>query len=90
MIHCFLHAAALASSLWIGRRAVPENTFTPKDSRFVKPRRTKRSLMVRAMSPFSFLTNFHVRTYLEVMMFDGLAIYCILKHLWSSHVLSSV
>eukprot|EP00959_Pyramimonas_sp_CCMP1952_P245406 5129214-Pyramimonas_sp.AAC.1 len=90
MMNCFLHAAVQASNLWLDHLAVPENVSTPKASRSMEPRSTKRSQMVRSISPFSFFTHFHVYTYLEVMMFDALAISCILKQLLSNHVLSSV
>eukprot|EP00959_Pyramimonas_sp_CCMP1952_P153966 3221090-Pyramimonas_sp.AAC.1 len=90
IVHFFLHAAVLANSLWLDRRAVPENVSTSKASRSMRPRSTKRSLMARSISPFSFCTNLNLHTYLEVMMFDALAIDCILKHLLLNRVLSSV
>ena len=65
MIHFLLHAAALANSRWLDRRAVPENVSTSKASRSIKPRSTRRKRMVRYISPFSFLTNFHLYTDLE-------------------------
>eukprot|EP00959_Pyramimonas_sp_CCMP1952_P160006 3346813-Pyramimonas_sp.AAC.1 len=66
MTHCFLHAAALASRLWLGRRAVPEQASTSKASRSMKPRSTSRNLMARSIPPISFFANFHVCTYLGV------------------------
>eukprot|EP00959_Pyramimonas_sp_CCMP1952_P072226 1508382-Pyramimonas_sp.AAC.1 len=45
VIHCFMHAAALASNLWLDLLAVPENASTSKVSRPKKPRSTKRSRM---------------------------------------------
>eukprot|EP00959_Pyramimonas_sp_CCMP1952_P109292 2286084-Pyramimonas_sp.AAC.1 len=80
MIHCFLHAAVLTSNLWLDRLAVPENVSTSKASRSMRPRRIKRSRMVRVVSPFSFFTNFYLRAYLEAMIFDASAISRILKH----------
>eukprot|EP00959_Pyramimonas_sp_CCMP1952_P116610 2437231-Pyramimonas_sp.AAC.1 len=61
MINCFLHAAALASNIRLGRRAVPEKVSAPKASRCMNPRSTMRSPMARSISPFSFLT--HVNLY---------------------------
>eukprot|EP00959_Pyramimonas_sp_CCMP1952_P051201 1070113-Pyramimonas_sp.AAC.1 len=72
MIHCCLHAAVLANSPWLDRRAVPETVSTSKASRSMEPRITMRNMMARSISPFSFFTNFHACTYLEVMMFDAL------------------
>eukprot|EP00959_Pyramimonas_sp_CCMP1952_P419073 8778450-Pyramimonas_sp.AAC.1 len=72
MIHCFLHAAVLASSHQLGRRAVPEKVSTSKASGPMKPRSTRRNLMARHTSPFPFFTNCHAYTYLEVMMFYAL------------------
>eukprot|EP00959_Pyramimonas_sp_CCMP1952_P204065 4267704-Pyramimonas_sp.AAC.1 len=54
VIHGFLHAAVLANSLWLGRRAVPEKVSTSQVSRSMKPRNTRRNLMARSTSPFSF------------------------------------
>eukprot|EP00959_Pyramimonas_sp_CCMP1952_P379748 7954864-Pyramimonas_sp.AAC.1 len=65
MIHCFLHAAVLASSLWLDRRAVPEKVSTSKAPRSMKPRSAKRRLTGRSISPFSFFTHFHLYTDLE-------------------------
>eukprot|EP00959_Pyramimonas_sp_CCMP1952_P289606 6057192-Pyramimonas_sp.AAC.1 len=86
MIHCFLHAAVLASSPWLRRRAVPGMVSTSKASRPMKPRSTRRKQMARSISPFSFFTNFQFYTCLEFMMFDALDTSCILKHLLSNHV----
>eukprot|EP00959_Pyramimonas_sp_CCMP1952_P011655 244918-Pyramimonas_sp.AAC.1 len=82
MIHYFLHAAVLASSLWLDRRA--------KASRSMKPRSTRRNLMARSISPFPCFINFYVHTDLEVMMFDALDMSCMMKHSVSNHVVSSV
>eukprot|EP00959_Pyramimonas_sp_CCMP1952_P371423 7777700-Pyramimonas_sp.AAC.1 len=60
MTHCFLHAAALASSLWLDRRAVPEKVSASKAPRFMGPRSTESNTMARSISPFSFFANFHV------------------------------
>eukprot|EP00959_Pyramimonas_sp_CCMP1952_P306979 6425046-Pyramimonas_sp.AAC.1 len=65
MIICFLHAAALAISPRQDRRAVPEKVSTSKASRSTKPRRARRNLMARSVSPVSLFTNFHAYAYLE-------------------------
>eukprot|EP00959_Pyramimonas_sp_CCMP1952_P013083 276565-Pyramimonas_sp.AAC.1 len=65
LIHCVLHAAALASNLWLDRRAVPEKASTSKASRSMVPLSTRRNLMASPISPFPFFANFHLRTHLE-------------------------
>eukprot|EP00959_Pyramimonas_sp_CCMP1952_P112972 2361363-Pyramimonas_sp.AAC.1 len=47
MVHCFLHAAALASSLGLDSRAAPGKVSASKASRSMTPRSTRRSPMVR-------------------------------------------
>eukprot|EP00959_Pyramimonas_sp_CCMP1952_P147371 3084081-Pyramimonas_sp.AAC.1 len=74
MIHRLLRAAALATSLRLDRRAVPEKAPASKASRPMNPLSTKRSPTARSISPFSLLTNFHLYAYLEAMMFDAIAI----------------
>eukprot|EP00959_Pyramimonas_sp_CCMP1952_P185681 3882113-Pyramimonas_sp.AAC.1 len=68
MIHCFLHAAALASNPWLARRAAAEEASTPNASTSMEPRRKRSSRTVRSTSRMSFLTDFHLRAYLEVAM----------------------
>eukprot|EP00959_Pyramimonas_sp_CCMP1952_P056929 1188660-Pyramimonas_sp.AAC.1 len=76
MVQCFLHAAVLTSSPWLGRRAVPEKVSTSTASRSTKPRCTRRNLMARSISPSSFFTNLDLRANLEAMMFDAFEMSC--------------
>eukprot|EP00959_Pyramimonas_sp_CCMP1952_P098096 2050339-Pyramimonas_sp.AAC.1 len=63
MIHRFLHAAVLASNLWLDRRAAPENASTSKTSRSMGPQTTRRNLVARSMSPVWFFANFVYRAF---------------------------
>eukprot|EP00959_Pyramimonas_sp_CCMP1952_P307701 6440246-Pyramimonas_sp.AAC.1 len=58
MIHCFLHAAVLASNLWLALLALPENASKSKASRSMRPRSTKRSRMVRSITALFVLHDF--------------------------------